>query len=221
MIRSVSDIGAPSLAMESETVLWRGGAQGETPLDKTINVIGMGRYQWALLLLTGCGYAADNAWLQGVAIILPRVQKDFEVPDGQIGLLSSCTFAGMMLGAFAWGTWSDANGRKLAFDGTLLLVTIFGFLSAFAGSFSTLCLGLFCLGLGLGGSMPTDGLVFVENLPKEKQYLLTFLSVFFSMGSVASSVLGLLIIPGSVQRWRWFLGSLAALVSNRKAGVSA
>lgn len=58
-----------------------------------------------------------------------------------------------------------------------------------------LCLTLFLLGTGVGGSMPTDGTLFLENLPKRKQYLLTALSVFFAMGSVLSSVLGLIIIP--------------------------
>lgn len=200
-------------AMENETMTWRARAQGNTPLERTIDAIGMGRYQWALLVLTGCGWAADNMWLQGVAIILPRVQADFQVSDTYIGLLSSSTFAGMMVGALGWGSYSDTYGRRDAFNGTLSIVAIFGILTGLATSFSVLCLLLFFLGTALGGSMPTDGTLFMENLPKRKQYLLTALSVFFSAGSVASSILGLLIIPGSVTRWRWFLGSLGLLTS--------
>lgn len=74
------------------------------PLDRTIDAIGMGRYQWALLFLSGCGWAADNMWLQAVAIILPRVQDEWRVDDRWIGLVSSSTFAGMMVGAISWGT---------------------------------------------------------------------------------------------------------------------
>jgi len=45
--------------------------------------------------------------------------------------------------------------------------------------------------------MPTDGTLFLENLPHSKQYLLTLLSVFFSLGAVFSSVLSLLFLPGA------------------------
>jgi len=47
------------------------------------------------------------------------------------------------------------------------------------------------------GSMPTDGTIFLENIPARSQFLLTGLSVFFSIGAVISSILGLLIIPSA------------------------
>lgn len=89
---------------------------GFTPLDRTLEKIGMGRYQWSLLgsspfpaslrvcadtlsstVLAGCGWLADNMWLQGVAVILPRVQESFDVSDRWIGLLSTSIFGGMMV----------------------------------------------------------------------------------------------------------------------------
>ena len=45
--------------------------------------------------------------------------------------------------------------------------------------------------------MPTDGTLFLENLPHSKQYLLTLLSVFFSLGAVLSSVVSLIFLPGA------------------------
>lgn len=47
------------------------------------------------------------------------------------------------------------------------------------------------------GSMPTDGTLFLENLPHSKQYLLTLLSVFFSLGAVLSSVISYTFLPGA------------------------
>lgn len=122
-------------------------------------------------------------------------------------------------------TVSDAYGRRPAFNLTLLVSTIFGLLSSIAPSFPLLCLALFALGTGVGGSMPTDGTLFLENLPTRKRYLLTALSVFFAAGSVVSSVLGLAILPrfscpekGACtpemnRGWRYLLGSLGLLVS--------
>lgn len=43
--------------------------------------------------------------------------------------------------------------------------------------------------------MPTDGTLLLEHMPKEKQYLVTALSVFFSFGSVLSAVVALLVLP--------------------------
>lgn len=43
--------------------------------------------------------------------------------------------------------------------------------------------------------MPTDGTLLLEYMPKGKQYLLTALSVFFSVGSVVAAVVALLVVP--------------------------
>ncbi|PPQ80443.1 hypothetical protein CVT25_001770 [Psilocybe cyanescens] len=168
---------------------------GRTPLDKTIDRIGMGTYQWTLLSLCGFGWMADNMWIQAIAIILPRIQQHYSVPDSYIGGISSSMFAGMMLGAIGWGTCSDVIGRSAAFNGTLFFTAIFGLLASFANSFRTLCIALFFLGSAVGGSMPTDGTLLLEHMPKEKQYLVTALSVFFSFGAVLSAAIALLVLP--------------------------
>jgi MFS family permease len=77
--------------------------------------------------------------------------------------------------------------------------------------------------------MPTDGTLFLENLPHSKQYLLTLLSVFFSLGAVLSSVVSYFFLPGSSCRefegcdiagkandgWRRVLFVLGLIVSSR------
>ncbi|RXW16530.1 hypothetical protein EST38_g9327 [Candolleomyces aberdarensis] len=166
-----------------------------TPLDRTIDRIGMGSYQWTLLSLCGLGWMADNMWIQAIAIILPRVQQHYSVPDSYIGLVSSSMFGGMMIGAIGWGTCSDLMGRITAFNATLCLTAVFGILASFANSFPSLCVILFLLGSSVGGSMPTDGTLLLEHMPKKKQYLVTALSVFFSFGAVLSAVVALLVVP--------------------------
>ncbi|KDQ62758.1 hypothetical protein JAAARDRAFT_149872 [Jaapia argillacea MUCL 33604] len=168
-----------------------------TPLDRTIDRIGMGSYQWILLSLCGFGWMADNMWIQAVAIILPRVQRHFDVPDSYIGVLSSSMFGGMMFGAIGWGTCSDLIGRSAAFNLTLCFTALFGLLASYVNTFTGLCVVLFLLGSAVGGSMPTDGTLILEYIPKGKHYLVTALSVFFSFGAVVSAVVGLVIIPGN------------------------
>ncbi|KAG0140322.1 hypothetical protein CROQUDRAFT_53447 [Cronartium quercuum f. sp. fusiforme G11] len=171
--------------------------QKMSPLDHTLERVGMGTYQWKLLVLCGFGWMSDNMWLQSVAVILPRVQIHFRVSDRWIGLLSTSIFTGMMIGAWTWGNFSDSYGRRHPFNGTLLMTAVFGLLAGFAPSFEILSFLLFCLGIGVGGSMPTDGTLFLENIPKTRHYLLTALSFFFSIGAVIASVLGLVFLPGA------------------------
>ncbi|KAH9020563.1 MFS general substrate transporter [Lactarius deliciosus] len=202
-----------------------------TPLDKTIDRIGMGAlsrtYQWTLLSLCGFGWMADNMWIQAMAIILPRVQRHFSrkspqplrlerssqafmrihtiafspapapfaVPDNRIGILSSAMFAGMMIGAIGWGTCSDLMGRSTAFNATLFFTSLFGIAASFATTFPMLCVALFFLGSAVGGSMPTDGTLLLEHMPRGKEYLVTALSVFFSFGAVLAALVAIILIP--------------------------
>ncbi|KAA1469701.1 MFS general substrate transporter [Dentipellis sp. KUC8613] len=168
---------------------------GRTPLDKTIDRIGMGSYQWTLLSLCGFGWMADNMWIQAIAIVLPRVQRHYAVPDSYIGTVSSSMFAGMMFGAIGWGTCSDLMGRSTAFNATLFFTAIFGILASFANTFTLLCISLFFLGSSVGGSMPTDGTLLLEHMPRGKEYLVTALSVFFSFGAVLSALVAIVMIP--------------------------
>ncbi|CAJ0769664.1 24937_t:CDS:2, partial [Entrophospora sp. SA101] len=127
-------------------------------------------------LITKIGMGKFQKQLLGVAVILPRVQP-------------------MMSGALFWGVLSDSHGRKQAFNWTLAITSLFGVFSSFSQNFAQLCFLLFLLGFGVGGNMPVDGALFLEFIPKEHQYLLTFMSVFFSFGAVLTSVLAYIVLP--------------------------
>ncbi|KAG1464736.1 hypothetical protein G6F56_005023 [Rhizopus delemar] len=140
-------------------------------------------------------------------IILPRVQTSYVISDNLIGILSSSLFSGMTLGAFFWGSYSDAKGRRGPYTMTLLITSVFGVISSFAYNFISLCFCMFFIGFGVGGNMPTDGALYLEFLPKEYHYLLTFMSIFFSLGAVLASLLGYMILPceETCDRWQTLL----------------
>ncbi|KAE8234268.1 hypothetical protein CF326_g683 [Tilletia indica] len=206
----------------------RVGHASQSRLERTIEAIGMGRYQLHLLLLTGTGWAADNAWMTAIPMVLPAVQSHFNVSDRYSGALSSACFLGMMIGSLAWGSYSDTYGRLPSFTYTLAITTIFAIVLPLSPSFPFLCFSLFLLGSGLGGSMPTDGTIFLENTPKSKQYLTVALSTFFSAGAALSSAWAIIVMPCRVSlspgdsaedackgswRWRIYLAGLAVLTS--------
>ncbi|GJJ74918.1 hypothetical protein EMPS_07276 [Entomortierella parvispora] len=198
-------------------------------LDNLMDDIGMGKFQKQLMFLCGLGWFADNMWMQCIALILPRVQDQFEIQDKYIGILSSSMFVGMMFGAMFWGMLADAYGRKQAFNFTLIVTTFFGIAASFANSYWLLCLLILGLGFGVGGNMPVDGALFLEFTPKKNQYLLTFLSIFFSFGAVATSLLGYFLLPpfscethvegGCRGRgWRYMLLALGGLTLSMVVG---
>ncbi|KAG0093337.1 hypothetical protein BGZ92_006203 [Podila epicladia] len=228
-------------------------------LDDLMTDIGMGKFQKQLLVLCGLGWFADNVknlcfldlitgfsimWhvvatisrftifdqqKKCIALILPRVQSQFEIQDKYIGILSSSMFVGMMFGAMFWGMLADAYGRKQAFNLTLIVTTLFGVAASFANSYWLLCLLILGLGFGVGGNMPVDGALFLEFTPKKNQYLLTFLSIFFSFGAVSTALLGYFLlppyscedpVPGGCQGkgWRYMLLSMGACTFSMVVG---
>ncbi len=157
-------------------------------LNKVMNDhIGMGKVQWQLFLLSGWGWMADNLWLQGVAIILPQVEREFNI-QSDVRWMTFSLYCGLILGAATWGILADVIGRRPSFNITLCIAGIFGIAGGAAPSFVGLGGLLAALGFGLGGNLPVDGMMFLEFVPAKSQYLLTLLSVFWSLGQLLASL---------------------------------
>ncbi|KAJ3218099.1 hypothetical protein HDU67_006657 [Dinochytrium kinnereticum] len=126
-------------------------------LNDIISEIGMGRYQWTMFFVCGVGWAADNMWLQALALVLPEVQSNFNITDNKTASLgTSMTLTGMIFGAACWGVISDVIGRRPAFLLTLAFGGVFGGVAAFSPNFVSYCCFLFLMGFGVGGNLPID-----------------------------------------------------------------
>ena len=122
-------------------------------INKAIQDIGMGSYQWSLFVLCGFGWLADNLWLQGVALTLPGLTSTFGPSETQVRYTTCATFIGLCLGASFWGIASDVIGRRLAFNATLFIAGVFGLAVGGGNSWIGTC-GLFAaLGVGVGGNV--------------------------------------------------------------------
>lgn len=77
--------------------------------------------------------------------------------------------------------------------------------------------------------MPTDGTLLLEHMPQGKRYLVTALSVFFSIGAVVTAFVALIVLPRNSctpepapcipdeqnKGWQYVLGTLGVIVSLR------
>lgn len=179
-------------------------------INKAIGDIGMGRYNWQLFVLCGFGWFADNLWLQGVSLTLPSLSAEFGISEKLVRYTTSACFVGLSLGSFTWGIGSDFFGRRVAFNFTLLITSIFGVSSAYVPTWGGVCFLFAALGFGVGGSLPVDGALFLEFLPDASSSLLTLLSVWWPIGQLISSLAAWYFITKfpTNQGWRYFIVSI-------------
>ncbi|KAJ5155268.1 hypothetical protein N7492_008071 [Penicillium capsulatum] len=164
-------------------------------INRAVQDIGMGRYQWGLFVLCGFGWVADNLWLQGVALTLSPVAMEFGVSENESRFATCALFVGLIVGASFWGIASDAIGRRPAFNSTLFLCGTFGLAAGGGSTWVGVCALYACLGLGVGGNLPVDAAVFLECLPPNSANILSGLATWWSVGTLISSMLAWAFIP--------------------------
>ncbi|KAL2020905.1 hypothetical protein VTK56DRAFT_7792 [Thermocarpiscus australiensis] len=213
---------APEYSIEGLREEVRRGERGKqwTPyemksrlINKAIQDIGMGRYNWQLFVLCGFGWFADNLWMQGVSLTLPSLSAEFGISEKSVRYTTSSLFFGLCLGSFFWGIGSDIMGRRIAFNTTLLITSVFGSASAYASSWGGVCLMYAALGFGVGGNLPVDGALFLEFLPDASSSLLTLLSVWWPIGQLCSSLFAWYFIAHwpVEQGWRYFVKTIGLI----------
>ncbi|PHH90777.1 hypothetical protein CDD83_2668 [Cordyceps sp. RAO-2017] len=182
-------------------------------INKAIQDIGMGPYNWRLFVLCGFGWFADNLWLQGVSLCLPSLSAEFGLSEKTVRYTTSALFVGLSAGSFTWGIGSDLMGRRIAFNATLLITSAFGLAAACAPTWAGVCLLFAGAGFGVGGNLPVDGALFLEFLPDASSALLTLLSVWWPVGQLASSLAAWWLIAGWPvdQGWRLFVAAIGLL----------
>lgn len=126
---------------------------------------------------------------------------------------TSALFLGLSLGSSVWGIGSDYLGRRIAFNMTLLITSVFGIMAAYAQSWAGVCFFFAALGFGVGGSLPVDGALFLEFLPDASSALLTLLSVWWPFGQLVSSLVAWYFVGNwpVEQGWRYFVVTIGII----------
>ncbi|KAJ7746947.1 MFS general substrate transporter [Mycena maculata] len=190
-------------------------------LNTAIQKIGMGRYQYYLFVCAGFGWFADSVWPLINALILTPVIAEFDFNGPFLSLAANI---GLLVGAIVWGLGSDVWGRRWSFNLTLLIAGVFGLSAGGSPNLLTLASLLAVVGVGVGGNMPVDSAVFLDFVPASHQYLLTVMSVWWSLGQLLISLLAWPLIANfscstsastcsksENMGWRYLLFTLGAL----------
>ncbi|PQE15954.1 major facilitator superfamily transporter protein [Rutstroemia sp. NJR-2017a BVV2] len=146
----------------------------------------------AIILLTTCGsQLLDNVFMTGVNISLPAIQKEFNVPSGDLQWLISAytlTFGGFLLLA---GVLSDRFGRKLIFCIGMLWISIWTLANGFATSFIQLAIFRALQGIGAAMTVPSAvGIISSYFVAKDRTIALSFFAASGAVGFCSGLIFG-------------------------------
>ena len=187
--------------MSASKVSQFGGAKHElhaSTVDDVLERIGVGFFVALAFLVCGMGWLADSGWIQAAVLMAEPIQREFGVDNTLSSLLLSMLFAGQAVSAPFVGLLADRYGRKPLYAATTLITAIFAVVVAMASSYAMLAIGMTLVGVGVGGSLPLAGTIFVEMCPKHVRGLLTsLLTICWSLGSVILALVGWAILPNN------------------------
>lgn len=190
-------------------------------LNRAIQSIGMGRYQWELFVVIGFGWASDNLWPIVTSLILPPVSYEFQ--PSRAPLLTLAQNFGLLVGAVFWGFGCDIFGRRWAFNLTIGITGVFGLIAASSPNFEAVCAFAALWSIGVGGNLPVDSAIFLEFLPGSHQYLLTVLSIDWAVAQLLANVVAWPLLgdmtcqsrenctKSTNMGWRYFLVAMGGL----------
>ncbi|KAJ8724675.1 hypothetical protein PYW08_016149 [Mythimna loreyi] len=81
--------------------------------EEALEITGHGKYNYGLLLTCFVLIIAMGIDIFGLGIIVTASTCDLDLTLSQIGILSSMSFAGIIVMSYPWGYLSDTRGRKL------------------------------------------------------------------------------------------------------------
>jgi MFS transporter, putative metabolite:H+ symporter len=179
---------------------------------RVLDELPLSRFHWKLLLTSGFGWMFDAMDILVVASVVAAVAKEWGLDATQSQWINTANVGGLFFGALAAGWLADRHGRKLVFQLTLLVYSIFTGLAAASTGLAMLMVLRFCAGLGLGGELPVASTLVSEFSPaKRRGTIVVLLESFWAYGAVLAALLGYLVIPNLGWRAVFLMGALPAL----------
>lgn len=185
-------------------------------IDAAIERLGMGKFQLRILVASGLCFAADAMIVTMLSFLSLVVQELMSLTDRQTASITSCLFAGSMLGTLVLGPLADHLGRRPVFLLSAMTISVFGFLTSTATTYYGLTSLIFCVGIGVGGlTVPFD--ILAEFLPSSSRGTnLLKIEYFWTLGVMFVVGVAYITLHNSAEpRWRLFvmISSIPCLLS--------
>ncbi|CAN6667752.1 hypothetical protein TRVA0_039S01354 [Trichomonascus vanleenenianus] len=161
-------------------------------VNEALNEIGFTPYHFKLFCLNGMGYAADSLLTLMHSVAQAQINKEF---NKTFATVVTVDYIGLLIGALFWGFISDVIGRRLAFHTTLFITAIFAMATAGGMSYAAVCTLGGLSYFGAGGNLVLDSVTFLEFLPYSKQWMLTFMAMWWGLGQMIPTGAAYALLP--------------------------
>ena len=147
------------------------------------NKIGFGRYQFISYIFIGLTQFSDGSEIVALSILLPVLQKEWNITEEQQGLLGSILFLGIFGGSLLGGYISDRIGRRKALLHASWVQFLIGILSTVVTDITGFILLRGIFGVIIGFTIPLTPSLASEITPVELRGRgIVAVNFFFSLG---------------------------------------
>jgi MFS family permease len=122
-------------------------SESHLTLENALSKTGFGKFNYALIVLTGAVLGCVFLETVSINIVLPVAQCDLNLTNQDKGILSGVGFIGIIVSSHLWGFLADTKGRKAVIVPTLFMAFVITMISSFAKSFWFLVLMRFFNGI--------------------------------------------------------------------------
>ena len=125
-----------------------------------------GHFRVWIVAALGQVAGAGIATLAGIVIPMLQLVLHPELSSFEQGAVACCSLVGIMIGSMLFGAWSDRTGYLLFFRLCPALVTAAALFVWLVDTPASLVVGLFLMGLGIGGDYSLDSDYISEIMPR-------------------------------------------------------
>lgn len=152
-----------------------------------------------ILMIIIVGFLNADQTIMNATLV--SIEKEFNVDDASIGIMSALfTVLGAVI-SIIWGYLSDKKNRKILFSVSIVIAEIPCLLTAFSANYTQFFLLRILTGIGVGVSYPTTfsllGDLYDE---KHRSAAVTWMAAVIGLGQIAGMILGGYM--GAVYGWR-------------------
>ncbi|KAK0182724.1 hypothetical protein PV327_000831 [Microctonus hyperodae] len=164
--------------------------------ETAIKLCGYGRFHYGFTILCGIIFLFGGCQSSVNAYIIPAAECDLKLNSKQKGMLHIAFLLGGLSSSLLWGILANAYGRKTIIVSTLLLDSIFTFISTMSQSFQALVIFRAIAGITIGAP---GSLIYTYlgefTAPKQRVKSICFVGFCWTLASFVLPGLAWIIIP--------------------------
>lgn len=178
------------------------------------------RYQWLVLLIASLGWVFDvfegQIFVASMNEAIPALAPSADDGDKEFykDIINGCFLLGGALGGVLFGMLSDRIGRVRTMVYTILMYSMFTFVSAFSQDWWHMAVFRFLVAMGVGGEWAVASAMVAEVVPKQARA--RCLGIFHAssvFGTYMATAVGAFVLPVVGWRWGFTVGAIPAVMT--------